>query len=298
MESFKKLHQIKKLVRSHFISLTGKTDTDVLLTDQMDLSMLEHVGRASNLAVLMESPDVPALVSRLGPLFCQQKKLRSLLGDMGSLSGEEIEVQKFKTFKPNTRIPPAIYKCIISIMNSQNRSTSYSFVNKPRGNFGRKYVPVPTQAKTQKHIKHSGLIYSNVALVGSSILHYKTSALGSATGKENLHFGQILKLFQLVLHEPTDHGMQHRLYSFLCIYPFEKLSPFETPKNPYPRICPDLNIHIYYAPPAFTDLDPVYRYCDLITLEEIIFHASSFEHDLSVFDTMHHISAVKELSCG
>jgi hypothetical protein len=114
-------------------------------------------------------------------------------------------------FKQNTQIPPAIHERIILIMNSQNQSTSYSFVNKQHGNFGRKYVPVTTQAKAQEHIKHSGLTYSNVALVGSSILHYKTSALGLATGKENLHFGQILKIFQLVLHEPMAHGMQHRL---------------------------------------------------------------------------------------
>ncbi|POV94938.1 hypothetical protein PSTT_16553, partial [Puccinia striiformis] len=148
----------------------------------------------SNLAVLMESSDVPALVSKLGPPFCQQKKLRSLLGDMGNVFGEDIQVQKIETYKTNMRIPPVLYKRVIAILNIQNRSSRYSFVNKQQGNFGRTHVPVPTRAKSHKYVKHVGLTFSNQASVGSSILEYQVSALGSVNGKETRHFSQILKI--------------------------------------------------------------------------------------------------------
>ncbi|POW09247.1 hypothetical protein PSTT_06937, partial [Puccinia striiformis] len=135
----------------------------------------------SNLAVLMESSDIPALVSKLGPLFCQQKKLRSLLGDMGNVSGEDIQVQEIETYKTNIRIP-------------KYYTSESSFVNEQQGNFGRTYVPVPTRAKSHKYVKHVGLTFSNQASVGSSILENQVSALGSVNGKETRHFGQILKI--------------------------------------------------------------------------------------------------------
>ena len=266
--------------------------------NQMDFSMLKHIGRASNLVVLMESPNIPALVSKLGPLFCQQKKLCSLLGDVGTFSGENLQVKNIKTFKTDMRIPPVLYERVISILNGQNPSSKISYVNKQHGDFGKKIVPVPTRAKTQAHIKNLGLTYSNRPSVGSSILEYKASSMGSAIGKETRHFGQIIRIFQLVLHEPTNQGMQHNLYPFLCIYPFEKLNPFDSPKNPYPKICPDLNINVFYSPPAFTNLDLIYRYCGLITPEGILFHAAAFEHEAALYDTKHPLLAVKELSRG
>ncbi|POW10875.1 hypothetical protein PSHT_08559 [Puccinia striiformis] len=131
----------------------------------------------SNLAVLMESSDIPALVSKLGPPFCQQKKLRSLLGDMGNVSGEDIQVQEIETYKTNIRIPKYY----------TSESSRSSFVNNNKATLEE---PMYRYQPEQNHTNTSSMLAS----VGSSILENQVSALGSVNGKETRHFSQILKI--------------------------------------------------------------------------------------------------------
>jgi hypothetical protein len=42
--------------------------------DELDYTMLKQAIRASNLAILMESPKFPPLLDKLSPLFTQKKK--------------------------------------------------------------------------------------------------------------------------------------------------------------------------------------------------------------------------------
>ena len=83
----------------------------------------------------------------------------------------------------------------------------------------------------------------------------------------------------------------------LCIQRFEKLIALDEMKNPYPKTCPDLNIKLFYAPPSM-DNESQIRFCDLITLEDIHFHAAMFQHDKGIFGTRHHVVAVKALDRG
>ncbi|PLW57213.1 hypothetical protein PCANC_03110 [Puccinia coronata f. sp. avenae] len=69
----------------HFKQINGilhKTPTNKKI-NELDYTMLKQAIRASNLAILMESPKLPPLLDKLSPLFTQKKKkLQSLLGEM------------------------------------------------------------------------------------------------------------------------------------------------------------------------------------------------------------------------
>ncbi|KAI7957548.1 hypothetical protein MJO28_004643 [Puccinia striiformis f. sp. tritici] len=259
--------------------------------NEMDLTILKHAGRASNLGILLESPDLPTVVAKMAPRFNQQKKLRSLLGDMNEVqyqSQEILDQEKLTKFRTNFIIPAHLHHRLISLLNSKYTQSGLQFVHKQKGDFSSSETIVPTVAKSIHSFKQAGLIYTDLSDKGSSSIAYRLGSTPQA-------FGTIVHMFQTVLFEACGQGKRsHKLHTFICVQRLERLSPFDEMKNPYPKACPEIKIKLFYPLPEMDHANRL-RFCDLITPDQITYHTASFLHDKSVFGTEHHTIAVRSL---
>ncbi|POW20418.1 hypothetical protein PSHT_03598 [Puccinia striiformis] len=241
--------------------------------NEMDLTILKHAG------------------PKMAPRFNQQKKLRSLLGDMNEVqyqSQEILDQEKLTKFRTNFIIPAHLHHRLISLLNSKYTQSGLQFVHEQKGDFSSSETIVPTVAKSIHSFKQAGLIYTDLSDKGSSSIAYRLGSTPQA-------FGTIVHMFQTVLFEACGQGKRsHKLHTFICVQRLERLSPFDEMKNPYPKACPEIKIKLFYPLPEMDHANRL-RFCDLITPDQITYHTASFLHDKSVFGTEHHTIAVRSL---
>ncbi|KAI7960492.1 hypothetical protein MJO29_005560, partial [Puccinia striiformis f. sp. tritici] len=214
--------------------------------NQLDYTMLKQAVRASNLRILMESQYLPPLLAKLSPLFSQQKKLQSLLGEMSDLQDQSQEINEK-----------------INHINYVNEQKVHNF-------------------------KRMGLTYTDSSDKGSSTIEYNLNT----NGNTKQLFGKIVFIVQMALYEPINRS--EKKTQALHISLFEKLSLLDEKNNPYPKMLPDLNIHVFYSPPLLSEENKT-QFCDLITPNAVVYHAATFLHKSTTFNTQHDIVAVKTL---
>ncbi|POW04864.1 hypothetical protein PSTT_10068, partial [Puccinia striiformis] len=212
--------------------------------DEMDLTMLKHAGRASNLGILLELLDLPTVVAKMASRSNQQKKLRLLLLDMSEVqhnSKEILDAKKLSKFQTNFLLPASTQPI--------NQSLKSQFVSEQKGNFSSSETIVLTVAKSIHSFKQAGLIYMNSSDKGSSSISY---CLGSTPQA----FGTIVHMLQTVLFEACGKGKRsHKLHTLMCVQRRERLSPFNEMKTPYSKACPGIKSKLFYAPPEMDHAD-------------------------------------------
>ncbi|KAI9618339.1 hypothetical protein KEM48_006792 [Puccinia striiformis f. sp. tritici PST-130] len=191
--------------------------------NEMDLTMLKHAGRASNLGILLELLDLPTVVAKMASRSNQQKKLRLLLLDMSEVqhnSKEILDAKKLSKFQTNFLLP-ASTQPINQSLKSQVQTIRIT----------------------------AGLIYMNSSDKGSSSISY---CLGSTPQA----FGTIVHMLQTVLFEACGKGKRsHKLHTLMCVQRRERLSPFNEMKTPYSKACPGIKSKLFYAPPEMDHAD-------------------------------------------
>ncbi|KNZ51996.1 uncharacterized protein VP01_3734g2 [Puccinia sorghi] len=198
---------------------------------------------------------------------------------------DDNQLSKLKT---NFSIPVHLYKQVVTVFNQNYQKPRHEFFAKHKGNFKPFQKIVPTVAKIIHSFKQSGLTYTDFSNKGSSSITYNV-------GSEQRFFGTITQIFEMVLFEKCCTGeRKHKKYTFVCVQRLEKLNPVDELKNPYPKVCPELQIQMFYSPPKM-DYAQQLRFCDLIIPSQIIFHTATFQHNKETFGTQHHTVAVRSL---
>jgi hypothetical protein len=264
------------------------------LSAELDYTLLKHAGRASNLGALLDLTQLPPLLAELALRLSQKKQLQSLIGKFVDKNQKqpEIDAAFLSKIKNDFKIPPYLYARLLKSLRTNKgpaSRTKYVSEYKQRGDFSQHEVPVPTLAQSIHQYKHLGLTYTDLLDKGSSSIEYSVSS--NAT---NPCYGKIHKIFQILLRNRSG---KYQVLTFLCVQRLEKLSPQDQHKNLYQALCPNLNVHLFYAPPLLPETDGL-RHCDLITPQNIIYHTATFWHDSEKFDTEHSLIAVKSLSGG
>ena len=173
--------------------------------------------------------------------------------------GQAIDEEKLAKIKFKFCIIPHLYTQILKLLVDNTSPDSQScYVNKQTGNFLWKDVPLPSVAKAIHHFKHMGLTYTDSSNQGSSTIEYRLKI----NGDYKQFFGKIVQIIQVPLYEPLNRTQKtHKMNTFFCVQRFEKLSTCDEKKNTYPRLLPDLNIHVFYSPPLLSE-DQKNCFCD------------------------------------
>ncbi|KNZ64683.1 uncharacterized protein VP01_1004g11 [Puccinia sorghi] len=132
--------------------------------------------RASNLVILMESPDLPPLLAKHSPLSTQKKKIQSLLGNIMSdlhNKGTNLCEESLAKFKFNFPVPPHLYGQVLKLMIQNHPNSQSNYINEQKGSFSSNNVPIPSVAKTIYHFKHMGLTYTDSSNSRSRTIEYK-----------------------------------------------------------------------------------------------------------------------------
>ncbi|KAH9807761.1 hypothetical protein DFH28DRAFT_912859, partial [Melampsora americana] len=244
------------------------------------------VCRASNLAVALNSPDLPECVREVSPLMQCGKKLSSSIGEIPLDTLTSATTSTLQHMLDN--LCSATYDALLQTVKLSEPSFQHQFNPSPQG------ILSSSRAKYVKQIPWSSRSLRNhETSCKNTIIEYDTNPGLPA-------FGQILKIFHHVCQcETTGQDKQD---TFLSVLRHCLLNEQDASHNPF-NSWPDLNVQLFYTNPSNAqitqdlglrpDLVP-----KVIHLHQVRDFTASSTYKSGNFGIQHPTIAIKSLSRG
>ncbi|KAH9814553.1 hypothetical protein DFH28DRAFT_894310 [Melampsora americana] len=257
---------------------------------ELDLTMIRQVCRASNLAVALDSPDLPECVREVSPLMQCGKKLSSAIGEIPLINDTTPSTSSILQDMPDN-LCSVTYDALLRKLKLSNPSIRHQFDQSSQGSF------ISSRVGYVKQIPWSGRsLTTRDTSCKNSIIEYSTLTPETPALPA---FGQILKIFHHTRQcEKTGRNKQE---TFLSVLRFSPLYECDTPRDPF-KNWPDLNVRLFYNPSnaqvtrdlgSHPELVP-----EVIQLHEVSYFTASFTYKSGSFGIQHPTIAIKSLSRG
>ncbi|KAH9823202.1 hypothetical protein DFH28DRAFT_922108 [Melampsora americana] len=205
---------------------------------ELDLTMIRQICRASNLAVALDSPDLPECVREVSPLMQCGKKLASAIGEVPLENINPTSSRKTTILldMPDN-LCSATYNALLHTVQLSNPTIHHQFSKSSQGELLSSRVKYVKQIPWSSHSLTTHEYSSK-----NGIIEYDTSANPGTPA-----FGQILKIFHHVRHCTTSG--EDKQEAFLSVLQYRHLNERDTLHNPF-KSWPDLNTHLFYTNPS------------------------------------------------
>jgi hypothetical protein len=260
---------------------------------ELDLTMLKQICRAANLALVLESPDLPDLVKEVAPLLTQGKKLSS---DIGTTSSRDHQ-SKAQHLNPTTSMADTLdsvtYKGLLTTLKLSNIKVAHQFT--PDQYLSDEQLISSRSKKVKRFVWKGHTLTTFDTDPKKSIVEYH-----SVQKNDSPAFGQIHEIFHHIRRcSLTGQALQE---TFVSLLPFRQLSRSDALLDPF-KEWKNMRVQLFYTPPSLKQSKEAmgsqpHLTPEVISLNQVRYHTASYSYPSGTFRIKHPTIAIKSLSRG
>ncbi|EGG06129.1 uncharacterized protein MELLADRAFT_106984 [Melampsora larici-populina 98AG31] len=258
---------------------------------ELDLTMLRQVCRASNLAVSLDSPDLPECVREVAPLMQCGKKLSSSIGEIPLDEDSATSTSTKAIINMSDNLCSATYQALLRKLNPHNPSSQHQL----------------NQAITSQKLISSRVKFAKqITWSGHTLTKYESSCKNGIIEYNPTHnpeapvFGQVLQIFHHTRWcTSTSQDIQE---TFISLLRYRALNESDGLRNPF-KNWSDLNIQLFYTNPTKAHMAQGFGLVpelipEVIQLHQVRYPTASYNYKSRTFGISQPTIAVKSLSRG